>query len=214
MVDVVVAGLQRNVQRHRAGPIRPRTVSRPSPNTTPRTIRVPVIADVPSAAARSSCSCFAPGTKVWTLTGRQPIEKIKIGDRVLAQDVESGELAYKPVLAVTIRQPGPWMKIGLGSESITATPSHPFWVAGQGWRMTKQLEVGNRVHTLSGGVPVETIEKLPTPIRRMPAAGLQPDRRRFRQLFRRRSRDSGPRQHAADAHGGDPARAGAAGARP
>ena len=51
-------------------------------------------------------SCFAPGTKVWTLTGRMPIAQIKIGDRVLAQNVESGELAYKPVLAVTTRPPG------------------------------------------------------------------------------------------------------------
>ena len=108
------------------------------------------------------CSCFAPGTKVWTLTGRQPIEKIKVGDRVLAQDVESGELAYKPVLAVTLRPPGPRMKIGLYKESITTTPSHPFWVSGQGWRMTKQLAAGNRLHALSGGVPVESVEKLET----------------------------------------------------
>jgi hypothetical protein len=105
-------------------------------------------------------SCFAPGTKVWTLTGRNPIEKIKVGDRVLAQDVESGELAYKPVLAVTTRPPGPWMKIGMDAESITATPSHPFWVSGQGWRMTKQLKAGNRVHSLSGGVPIKSIETL------------------------------------------------------
>jgi hypothetical protein len=111
-------------------------------------------------------SCFAPGTKVWTLTGRRPIEKIKIGDRLLAQDVETGELAYKPVLATTVRKPGPRTRVGLGSESIVATPSHPFWVLGQGWRMTKQLEIGNRVHTPSGGVLVEGIEKLkpdPTP---------------------------------------------------
>ena len=111
-------------------------------------------------------SCFAPGTKVWTLTGRQPIEKIKIGDCVLAQDVESGELAYQPVLATTMRKPGPRMRVRLGGESIVATPSHPFWVLGQGWRMTKQLEIGNRVHTPSGGVVVEDIEKLkpdPTP---------------------------------------------------
>ena len=67
-------------------------------------------------------SCFAPGTNVWTLTGRRPIETIKIGDRVLAQDVESGQLAYKPVLAVTTRSPGPWMEIGLGAEAITTTP--------------------------------------------------------------------------------------------
>jgi hypothetical protein len=106
------------------------------------------------------CSCFAPGTKVWTLTGRQPIEKIKIGDRVLAQDVDSGELAYKPVLAVTTRPPGPWVRLGLGTEALTTTPSHPFWVPGQGWRMAKQLEAGSRVHALSGGVPVENVETL------------------------------------------------------
>jgi hypothetical protein len=109
-----------------------------------------------------SChSCFAPGTRVWTLTGRQAIETIKVGDRVLAQDVESGELAYKPVLGITLRTPGPRMKLRVGSENIIATPSHPFWVAGQGWRMTKQLETGSRLHTLSGAAPVETIEKLP-----------------------------------------------------
>ena len=107
-----------------------------------------------------ACSCFAPGTKVWTLTGRQPIETVKVGDRVLAQDIQTGELAYKSVLAITIRRPGPWMKIGLGAESITATPSHPFWVSGQGWRMTKQLKVGSRIHSLSGGVPVESVETL------------------------------------------------------
>ena len=107
-------------------------------------------------------SCFTPGTKVWTLTGRQPIEQIKVGDRVLAQNVESGELAYKSVLAITIRRPGPWMKIGLGAESITTTPSHPFWVSGQGWQMTKQLKAGNRVHSLSGGVPIKSIETVDT----------------------------------------------------
>jgi hypothetical protein len=78
------------------------------------------------------CSCFAPGTKVWTLTGRRPIEEVKIGDSVLAQDAESGELAYKPVLETTIRQPGPRMKVAFGNETIVASPSHPFWVLGNG----------------------------------------------------------------------------------
>ena len=103
-------------------------------------------------------SCFAPGTKVWALAGRTPIEQIKIGDRVLAQDVESGQLAYKPVMAVTIRPPGPRMKIGLDSETITSTRSHPFWVLGEGWQMTKQLEAGKNLHSLRGAVQVETLE--------------------------------------------------------
>ena len=55
----------------------------------------------------SACSGFAPATKVWALGGRKPIGEIKVGDRVLAQDVETGELAYKPVLAVPIRPLGP-----------------------------------------------------------------------------------------------------------
>ena len=80
-------------------------------------------------------SCFAPGTKVWTLTGSLPIEQMKVGDRVLAQEVESGELAYKAVLAVTVRKPGPRMQVRLGAETIVTTPGHPFWVVGQGWRL-------------------------------------------------------------------------------
>lgn len=107
-------------------------------------------------------SCFAPGTKVWTLTGLLSIEQVKVGDRVLAQDVESAELAYKAVLAVTVRTPGPRMKVCLGAETIVTTPGHPFWVVGQGWRLTKQLEAGKSMHSLSGGVPIESVEKLET----------------------------------------------------
>jgi hypothetical protein len=113
-----------------------------------------------AGTAGLASSCFAPGTKVWTLVGQQPIEKIQVGDRVLAQDVETGELAYKPVLAVTMRPPARWMKLGFGSEAITATPSHPFWASGKGWQMTKQLKVGSLVHTLSGSVPVEKVERM------------------------------------------------------
>ena len=48
---------------------------------------------------------------------------------------------------------------GLGADTITSTPGHPFWVLGEGWQMTKQLEAGKSLHALSGGIPVETIEK-------------------------------------------------------
>jgi hypothetical protein len=43
-----------------------------------------------------------------------------------------------------------------------ATPSHPFWVDGQGWRLTKQLEIGNALHSVSGCFPVESIEEVET----------------------------------------------------
>jgi intein/homing endonuclease len=107
-------------------------------------------------------SCFAPGTKVWTQTGRTAIEKIKVGDRVLAQDVDTGELAYKPVLGVSIRPPQERLKIGVGADSFVATPGHPFWVDGKGWQLAKQLEVGQILHGVAGGTPVESIEALET----------------------------------------------------
>ncbi len=49
------------------------------------------------------CECFAAGTIVWTATGSKPIEKIRIGDLILSQDVETGEVALKPVLTTTTR---------------------------------------------------------------------------------------------------------------
>ena len=106
----------------------------------------------------SACSGFAPATKVWALGGRKPIGEIKVGDRVLAQDVETGELAYKPVLAVPIRPLGPRVKLGVYRESIIAASSHPFWSPGDGWRMAKDLAARDRVHTLSGGVQLDSVE--------------------------------------------------------
>lgn len=99
-------------------------------------------------------SCFARGTSVWTPAGEVPIERIKLGDRVLSQDTDTGELAFKPVLQVTTRQPSRMIKVDLGSETITATRGHPFWVNGQGWQMAKKLSVGANLHSASGAVPI------------------------------------------------------------
>ena len=105
------------------------------------------------------CSCFAPGTKVWTMTGRRPIEGIKVGDCVLAQDVESGELAYKPVLGVTIRPAPPTMK--MRRRGVVEHHTQPS-VLGRWQRLAhdEATRGGRRLHSLSGGVPVEQIETL------------------------------------------------------
>jgi hypothetical protein len=103
-------------------------------------------------------SCFARGTQIWTLTGLAPIEEVKIGDRVLAQNPESGELAYKPVLKTTLRPERPMVKISLGGDSITSTEGHLFWVSGRGWQMAKELQQGSLLHGVSGAVPVESVQ--------------------------------------------------------
>jgi hypothetical protein len=106
-------------------------------------------------------SCFPQGTLVRTQTGPQPIEEIRAGDLVLSQDVESGELAYKPVLKTTVRPPCGILRLEIDDEAIAVTRGHPFWVSGIGWRMAKRLEVGQLIHGVRGSQPIRRLEKEP-----------------------------------------------------
>src|SRR5262249_50143506 len=103
-------------------------------------------------------SCFAAGTPVWTESGPRAIETIQIGDRVLAQDIDSGELAYQPVVATTIRPAKPLVRLQIGDESLTATGGHPFWVAGDGWTQAPDLRPRTLVHTVRGSAPIDGVE--------------------------------------------------------
>ncbi len=103
-------------------------------------------------------SCFVAGTPVWTSTGSMPIEKVRPGDCVLAQHPDTGELAYKAVIATTTRPASPLVEIHVGSDVIRATRGHPFWICGVGWQMAKQLKAGQLLHTTHGGEPIERVE--------------------------------------------------------
>ncbi|MCH5376563.1 MAG: HINT domain-containing protein, partial [Planctomycetes bacterium] len=108
-----------------------------------------------------TCECFLPGTSVWTETGPVPIERIRVGDRVLSQAPDTGELAYKLVLQTTIRPEAATVRVGMEGDEICATNGHPFWVAGRGWKMAKNLEPGMRLHTVSGSREITHIEEGP-----------------------------------------------------
>lgn len=101
--------------------------------------------------------CFAATTLVRTQTGLVPIESLRAGDRVLSQEVDTGELAYKLVLGRTVRPPHDLLNVTVGEEMITATAGHPFWVNNVGWRMAKQLEAGQLVHTADGSKKVGSL---------------------------------------------------------
>lgn len=104
------------------------------------------------------CDCLAAGTPVWTATGAVPVEKILMGDMVLAQDAETGELAYKVVLQTTIRPPSRLFKIHAGDETIEASAGHPFWVSGEGWVKARDLRGGMELHTSTGPVRIALVE--------------------------------------------------------
>jgi hypothetical protein len=107
------------------------------------------------------CECFVRGTPVWTKTGQRPIEKLQIGDFVLSQNVTTGEIRYKPVLARTLRPPGPIVEVSTSDEKFVATRGHPLWVAGTGWRMTKELGDGAVLQSLAGTGRVKGVQSAP-----------------------------------------------------
>ena len=102
-------------------------------------------------------SCFVAGTPVWTIDGFVQIEKIRRGDWVLAQDAETGELAYKPVVDTTVRSPSSLMQIQTGETLIRCTLGHPMWVSGVGWKMAKELRSGEWLHTVHGPLLIDAI---------------------------------------------------------
>lgn len=109
------------------------------------------------AIVRIIVSCLPAGSLIATDTGYQPIETIQIGDRVLAKHVETGALAYQPVLHTTVRRPQPLVKLHTMGETIEATQGHHFWISGKGWRMAREIQPGDRLHSVNGTVRITDV---------------------------------------------------------
>ena len=145
MVELV-AGLHRLLSRRRSARLR-------SAGQQYAYVRPPVL----TSGSSGSVECFAKGTPVWTKTGQRPIESLEMGDLVLSQNVNTGELRYKPVIARTLRPAGPIVQVATEDEKFLATRGHPLWVEGVGWRMTKELDDGAVLHSLAGCGRIRTV---------------------------------------------------------
>ena len=96
-------------------------------------------------------SCFAARTPVKTIGGYTPIEAVKVGDRLLTQDPDTGRLTFQPVIAVYHNKPSATLRIAFeGGSTIVATGIHRFWKAGQGWVMARELKPGDPIRTVGG----------------------------------------------------------------
>jgi hypothetical protein len=121
---------------------------------------VPPGATTPGPVPRG-IDCFVAGTPVWTETGLKPIEEVRVGDRVLAQDIATGELTLKPVVATTERPPEKTVEVQIGGQTLRCTGGHPFWVAGRGWQKARLLEAGQGIHGVEGATNVGKVTEAP-----------------------------------------------------
>ncbi|MCY9555085.1 polymorphic toxin-type HINT domain-containing protein [Paenibacillus apiarius] len=103
--------------------------------------------------------CFSAGTKVQTDEGYKAIETIEVGDKVLAKNEETGELAYKEVEETFQRVAEETYHVTVAGTTMITTAEHPFWVPGTGWVEAKDLKVGDRLVDNEGKeYPIESIE--------------------------------------------------------
>ena len=98
----------------------------------------------PPPAPRSDC--LAAGSQVWTATGPKAIERVRVGDLVLSQHPDSGELAYKPVVRTTVRPKGQLVRLFAGGEVFETSGGHLFWTSGEGWVKARELKPGMVLH--------------------------------------------------------------------
>jgi hypothetical protein len=129
------------------------------PYQPPPEIEVPrrTYYQVVASAGVIGCECFAPETPIHTAEGLRPIGSIDIGDRVLAQDVATGKLGYRAVLAVHRTPDAATVTVETDRETITTTGPHRFWRPGRGWAMARDLKPGDEIRTLGGTATVRGV---------------------------------------------------------
>ncbi|MEV4432363.1 polymorphic toxin-type HINT domain-containing protein [Streptomyces sp. NPDC049585] len=100
---------------------------------------------------------FLPGTQVLLADGsHRAIEDVRIGDRVIASDPESGQTEARPVTNhFTTEDDKDFTRLTVatsqGPATITATANHPFWATDRKqWVDAGDLRTGNILRTPSG----------------------------------------------------------------
>jgi RHS repeat-associated protein len=105
----------------------------------------------------SGCKCFLAGTQVLMADGKtEDIEKIEVGDEVVATDPETGETRLRKVTRLIVTEDDKHfneltIETPDGPKKLTATHEHPFWVPEIGaWVEARNLAAGTTLRTPDG----------------------------------------------------------------
>ena len=101
-------------------------------------------------ATQSPGVCFIAGTPIMTSIGHVAIEAIEAGDLVWATNPETGETKLKEVVHTFVNETNELVHLTIGEETISATPTHPFYVPKKGWTSAIDLRAGDILVTVNG----------------------------------------------------------------
>jgi RHS repeat-associated protein len=90
-----------------------------------------------------SAASFASGTSVLTEDGPRAVETIRPGERVLAQDGETGEQGLYAVVEASASPQSGLLRVTAAGARLDAAPGQLFWVSGRGWTPADALRPGD-----------------------------------------------------------------------
>ena len=85
-----------------------------------------------------------------TAVGHIAIEAIEAGDWVWATNSETGETELKQVVQTFVNEASELVHLTTSEETITTTPTHPFYVPEKGWVSAIDLRAGDILVTVNG----------------------------------------------------------------
>ncbi|MEU5638006.1 polymorphic toxin-type HINT domain-containing protein [Streptomyces milbemycinicus] len=116
-----------------------------------------------AGTAARRCHSFTAGTEVELADGgNKPIEDVKVGDKVLATDPQTGKTTARPVVATIVTKDDKeftdlTINTDAGPASIIATDTHPFWVTSDNrWADAGDLTAGMQLRTNTGATVTVT----------------------------------------------------------
>ena len=112
-------------------------------------------------------TCFTGDTLVATEDGHKRIDEIKIGDKVWAYDIYTGQTELKEVLNVYVHEETEILHLHTTDGDINTTSTHPFYVLKRGWVAAGDLKAGDEVCLIDGSTASVTgaeLEQLAEPI--------------------------------------------------
>lgn len=101
-------------------------------------------------AAAGACS-FGGETRVLMADGTtKPISEVEVGDMVMAQDPETGEVSARKVTHAWVHDDD-LVKLEIDGDIVRTTEDHPFWNdTDREWQRADQLDAGDLVLTADG----------------------------------------------------------------
>lgn len=112
-----------------------------------------------TAIQRMKTACFVAGTPILTPDGHKPIESFRTGDLILSRDEDDSDApaVVRRVVRVFERH-SEVVDLYVEGRAISTTAEHPFYAAGKGWRLAKELVRGDELLTHDGRrIPVDGV---------------------------------------------------------